>query len=124
MKDLKKYTILVVDDDIDLREVISSVIEEIGFTTLMADCGSRAVEIIKSTKVDLVLTDMRMPNGDGLFLLEKIRALDPQNPIVFFITGYSDISDQQFIAKGASKVFPKPFDRDLLVAEIKTSLGL
>lgn len=124
MKEFKKYTILVVDDDIDLREVIAAIIEEIGFTTLVADCGNRAIEIIRSTQVDLVLTDMRMPNGDGLFLLDKIRALDPKKPIVFFITGYSDISEQEFITRGAAKVFPKPFDRNLLVAEIKRVLNL
>ena len=124
MQDLKKYTILIVDDDADLRAIMSTIFEERGFTILTADCGTGALEVFKSNKINLILTDMRMPNGDGLFLLEKIRELDPKNPPIIFVTGYSDISENEFIAKGAAKVFTKPFDRRLLVAEVKRSLGL
>jgi len=124
MQDLSKYKLLVVDDDPDFRAIMSSIIEEAGFSTISADSGIQALEKIKSNSIDLVITDMRMPNGDGLFLLEKIRERHPKNPVVIFVTGYSDISESEFMAKGAYKVFPKPFDRKFLIAEVKKSLGL
>ncbi len=124
MPDFKNYTILVVDDDPDIRELISAIFLRVGYKTLTADCGLNALEIVNSTSIDVVVTDIRMPNGDGLFLLEKIRTRDPKVPIVFIVTGYSDISESEFISKGATKVFLKPFSQILLVDEVNCSLGL
>ncbi len=118
MEDLKKYTILVVDDDADLREALVFDVKRKGFTVLSADSGVRAFEIVQKQKVHLVLSDMRMPGGDGLSFLEKIRKLDPTIPVVIFITGFSDASEEECIQKGAKKVFTKPFDREALMRSV------
>lgn len=124
MLDKKNLTLLIVDDDDDLRDLIASIFSIEGFKTLTANSGSSAIQSIKANKVDLVITDMRMPKGDGLYLIEHIRNRDPKFPIVIVVTGYSDISENEFLEKGAAKVFAKPFDRKLLIAAVNQALGL
>ncbi len=124
MVDLKKFTILVVDDDFDLRELMHSTFEMQGFTVISADNGNSAFEIIKNRKVDLVVSDMRMPNGDGAQLLQKVRTHNSSKPIVIFVTGYSDISVKQCLAMGAKAVFTKPFNQQELVNSVKAQLNI
>ena len=124
MADLKKFTVLVVDDDLDLRELMSSIFEDQGFTVLSADSGVSAFELVKVNKIDIVISDMRMPGGDGLSLLEKIRAYDPEIPVVIFVTGYSDVSVTDCITKGAKTVFQKPFNQKDLINSVMSTLGI
>ena len=124
MVDLKKFTVLVVDDDLDLRELMASIFEDQGFTVLSADSGVSAFELVKVNKIDIVISDMRMPGGDGLSLLEKIRAYDPEIPVVIFVTGYSDVSVTDCITKGAKTVFQKPFNQKDLINSVMSTLGI
>jgi DNA-binding NtrC family response regulator len=123
MRNYKDSTILVVDDDDDLRDVIYSIFSMEGFNTLSANSGNQAWSIINQNKVDLVVSDIRMPDGDGLYLLNKIRAKDPTNPIVIFVTGYADISEKEILARGAIKILRKPFDQVLLLETVKEALS-
>lgn len=118
MQDLKKYTILVVDDDKTLREAIAFDFKRKGFNVLVAGSGSTAFEIVKTTKVHLVISDIRMPDGDGLSLLDKIRDFDPSIPQVIFVTGFADTTEANCIARGAKKMISKPFDRKYLMATV------
>jgi len=118
MSDLKKYTLLVVDDEETLRNAMVFDFKRKGFTVLSAESGQTAFEIVKSQKIHLVVSDMRMPGGDGMSLLENIRAYDPTLPTVIFITGFIDVTEEQAIAKGARKVLSKPFDRKVLMDSV------
>lgn len=124
MDDFKKYKILVVDDDDDLREVMFSIFESQGFTVIEADNGVKAYDIVVSQNIDLVVSDIRMPGGDGLTLLQKIRAYNPKIPIVIFVTGFSDVSIADCIKKGAMCVFPKPFNQKELLKSVKSALNI
>jgi two-component system response regulator AtoC len=66
-------TILVVDDEPRLREVIASALEDLGYRTLLAESGEAAIGVIEADDVDLVLTDLRMPVMDGRELLHQVR---------------------------------------------------
>src|SRR4051794_4953181 len=116
MEDLKKYKILVVDDEEGIRDAIVFDFKRKGFTVMSAENGIKAFEIVKATKIHLVISDMRMPGGDGMSLLEEIRKYDPQIPTVIFITGFADVTEAECLAKGARKVLAKPFDRKVLMA--------
>ncbi len=118
IQDFKKYTLLVVDDDEMLRNALEFDFKRKGFTVLVAESGSKAFEMVKTNKVDLVISDIRMPEGDGLSLLENIRKYNPKIPQVILVTGFSDISEEECIKKGASKVISKPFDRKNLMDSI------
>ena len=124
MKDLKNYTLLIVDDEDVLRDTIVFDFKRKGFTVLSANCGSVALELVKSNKIDLIVSDMRMPGGDGLTLLEQARACHPELPVLIFITGFADVTEAECLAKGALSVVPKPFDRKLLMNSVIKALEL
>lgn len=121
-KDLSKYTLLVVDDDDSIRELVSALFEMRGFNILNAYNAPSALEVLKKNKVELVLSDIRMPGGDGISLLEQIRQCSPDIPVVILFTGFSDLTEKQCIAKGAKKVFTKPFDHRELMNFVIASL--
>ena len=124
MVDLSKYTILVVDDDEDLRDLMISIFEMNGFTVVSADSGITAFELVKTTHINLVVSDMRMPGGNGLELLEKVRKYNPEIPVVIFVTGFTDVSIKECLAKGANAVFAKPFNQIDLINSAKTALKI
>lgn len=115
-------TILVVDDEADLREAIAFDFRRKKFHVLTASCGSEAIKIVESEKVDIVVSDVRMPNGDGIELLDKIKARNAFLPVVMFITGFADISIEEAYDKGADAVFAKPFDRKILFEAVMRAI--
>ena len=115
MKDPKQFTLLIVDDDETLRNTIAFDFKRKGFTVLSAENGNAAFEIVKKNKIHLIVSDMRMPGGDGMSLLESIRNIDSAIPQVILVTGFADVTEEQAIAKGARKVLTKPFDRKVLM---------
>jgi two-component system response regulator AtoC len=117
-------TILVVDDEPRLREVIASALEDLGYRTLLAESGEAAIGVIEADDVDLVLTDLRMPVMDGRELLHQVRNRWPGMPIVV-MTAYSTVKDAvQMIKEGAFDYVSKPFEIDELSATIANALRL
>ena len=119
--DPKKYIILVVDDELSLRDSIVFDLKRKGFTALTAGNGVEAFNITQLNKVDLIISDIRMPGGDGIQLLEQIRKLHSSLPAIVLMTGFADISEEECIAKGAQAVIVKPFERKYFMT---TVLGL
>ena len=75
-------TILVVDDEKNYLTILSAVLEDEGFEVLTAPGGFEALEVHKSSDLDLILTDMKMPKMDGIELLENIKESDPDLPVI------------------------------------------
>ena len=82
MVEPKNTTILVVDDETGLRKALLFDFKRKGFNVLDAENGAVALEIIEKQKIDLVLTDVRMPRGGGIELLEKLKSRSPDSPAV------------------------------------------
>ena len=122
MLNFKNYTLLIVDDDEDLRETLSYTFKKRGFTVLQANSGDAGYVVFQENNIDLILCDMRMPNGDGISLLDRVRAKNPEIPVLIFLTGYSDASDEECIAKGAKAVYLKPFNQKELLQSVIDSL--
>jgi DNA-binding response OmpR family regulator len=122
MSTLKK--VLLVDDDHDLCLLFKEELEEAGFAVLTAHCGNEAYKIYQVEKVDLVITDIKMPNGDGLELLKKIIASQRSVPAVVVMTGFSDFTEAEILKMGATKLYLKPLDIESLISDINHSLGL
>ncbi|MGE4232971.1 MAG: response regulator [Bacteriovoracia bacterium] len=112
------------DDDVVLRDTIVFDFKRKGFKVFAAENGTNAFDIVKSQNIDLVLSDIRMPNGDGIELLEKTRVRDPKIPIIILITGFSDANESELIQKGALQVIHKPFDRKKLMDSVILALGI
>lgn len=106
---MPKKTVLIVDDEPDLCEILSFDLQEAGFKTLTAQSGIQAIEILKKPNdVSAVVSDIRMANGNGIELLDMIKDRDTTKPIVMLMTGFSDISLEDAYHKGANALFPKP----------------
>lgn len=119
---LKGKTILVVDDESELRKAIVYDIKRLGCHVLEASCGNEAIEIVKKNRIDAVISDVRMPNGTGVELLEQIRKLNPEIPVVLLITGFADISKEEVMSKGAHEILDKPIDRKKLISILENTL--
>lgn len=105
--------ILVVEDEIDLRDILCDSLRMYGATCLEAGNATEAAEVLKTAHIDVILSDIRMPGGDGRQLAQHLK--DSKSRVPFFLmTGYSDFSDEEAHAMGALKVFKKPFNfRDI-----------
>jgi DNA-binding response OmpR family regulator len=100
--------VLIVDDEPDLREILVEEFESYGYAVTETGSGQAAKEILKREPIDLVVSDMRMPGMGGIDLLKWIRSL-AKPPAVIFISGYTELSEREFIEMGASALFLKPF---------------
>ena len=85
-----KYTILIVDDEPLIRKSLFEILKMIGYQCLMVGSGEEAVEAIQKKKVDIVISDMRLPEMSGIDLLKKIKKLQPSIEVIM-MTGFGSI---------------------------------
>lgn len=112
-------SILVVDDEPDLLEILGLELEHSGFHVLKAINGKQALEIVRSHAVDVVLSDIRMPHGDGLELLSALMDERRFTPPLIFMSGYSDCDEEQAFHRGAVGYFHKPVVMSHLVSALR-----
>ncbi|GGE00798.1 response regulator [Aureimonas endophytica] len=117
-----KPTVLVVDDVPTVRESLAIALEDAGFEVASAGNGREALDLLGQREFDVLVTDMWMPEMDGLRLLKEIRGTRPKMR-VFGVTGGGPrltIETMSSLAEvwGAERVFLKPFDDDELIAAI------
>jgi CheY-like chemotaxis protein len=117
---LKGLKILVAEDDQDLRECISENLTLCGASVITAENGKVAYELCLKEKVDVVLSDFRMPGGDGLTLLRALRAKDAGHPPFVFLSGYSDLATEEIMREGAQAFLHKPCDFNEIAAHLLT----
>jgi response regulator RpfG family c-di-GMP phosphodiesterase len=114
--------ILVVDDEEAIREVVSTMLEAKGYRCTAVSNGRAAQEQIKRLTPDLVLSDMIMPEMDGIKLLEWVRQYDPEVPVIM-VTAIHDISTAlEAIRRGAYDYILKPFEKDQLFLGVNRAL--
>lgn len=88
---------------------------------LRAASGLEAIEIVKTQKIELVVSDVRMPNGNGMDLLKDIRKLHPDIPVVLLATGFADITKADAGELGAYDLLEKPINRSLMIRLLEES---
>ncbi len=109
-----RRTVLVVDDEVNLRKVLSATLKREGFDILTAGDGEEALEVLAKHAVDLVLTDLRMPRMDGMKLLEHVLDRHAGIPVVILTAhGTVDVAVEA-MKLGAFDFLSKPFDQDEL----------
>ena len=114
--------ILVVDDEEAIREVVSTMLESKGYRCTAVSNGRAAQDEVKRTTPDLVLSDMIMPEMDGIKLLEWLRQYDPEIPVIM-VTAIHDISTAlEAIRRGAYDYILKPFEKDQLYLGVNRAL--
>ncbi len=114
--------ILIVDDEKSQRELLGGYLKKRGHAIHTAQHGQEALEILRQQAIDLVLTDMRMPELDGAELLKQIKALNP-NIDVIMMTAYGSIEDAtEAMKNGAVDYITKPVDLEQLDLTISRAL--
>ncbi len=107
-------TILIVDDDHAHRFMLQTLISGWGYQTKEADDGKVAIEMVKKESFDLVLSDVRMAEVDGITALREIKAFNPAIPVII-MTAWSTVDKaMQALQEGASEYLTKPLDFDVL----------
>jgi DNA-binding NtrC family response regulator len=85
-----KPSILVVDDELLIRDLLYDFFSSQGWDIAVAENGEKALEVLKARKVDLVLSDIKMPEMDGLTLTNRVKDTYPNIPVVL-MTGYPSV---------------------------------
>jgi DNA-binding NtrC family response regulator len=115
-------TILIVDDDLNVLEVLGARLTSSGFGVLKAESAAEALKFLNQKPVDLMISDIKMPQKDGLALFKEAREIFPELP-VFFLTAHGTIpSAVTAVKSGADDYLEKPFDGRELVQRVSRML--
>ena len=115
-------SILVVDDEEIMREVITTLLEEEGYRVTSSATGEEGIERVKEEASDLVLLDLMLPSMSGLETLEELIRIDP-DIVVVMISAYASIENAVDATKsGAFDFITKPFKNEELLLVVKNGL--
>jgi len=113
-------TILVVDDEEDLREMLHINLKKEGYRVLEASDGEKALRIVSDNPVDLIILDVMMPNMDGYEVCRRLRSDGYRLPIVFLTAKDSEFDEVLGLELGGDDYIKKPFSVKALTTRIKT----
>ena len=115
------YTILIVDDEEDMRNLVEMYLLNSGYTCLQADNGEKAINLVELHEIDLILMDIMMPEMDGFSICEKIRS-QSEVPIIFVSAKGEEWDKVKGLRIGADDYMVKPFNPGELVARVEAVL--
>jgi DNA-binding NtrC family response regulator len=117
------YNILVVDDEKNIREGLGKVLELDGYKVLLASDGKEAIQVLSRGDIDLVITDLKMPNLSGEEVLQKATSTSPNLPVII-LTGHGTIENAvQAMKNGAYDYLTKPVNMDRLSLLVQRALS-
>lgn len=119
---MNQHSILVVDDELLIRDLLYDFFTDQGWDISLAESGEKALEILRSKKVDLVLTDLKMPIMDGLALTSEVKQSFPEIPVVI-MTGYPSVdSAVSALRQKVADYIIKPFNINQLYQIIEQQI--
>lgn len=118
---MEKGTILIVDDEKEIRDLVDIYLKSDGYNTIQACDGLEAIDLIKKNEVDLIILDVMMPNLNGVETCLKIREMK-EMPIIMLSAKSEDIDKILGLNMGADDYLTKPFNPLELVARVKSQL--
>jgi DNA-binding NtrC family response regulator len=108
--------VLVVDDNVPLAENLAEILSDAQLAdAIVASSGTRALELLRSDRFDVMLTDMRMPEMGGTELIRRAREIDPELPVLVITAFTSDDDVAQALREGLLMVFGKPMPTTSLI---------
>jgi DNA-binding response OmpR family regulator len=117
--------VLIVDDEPDIREILRIFVTSLGFNPITAADGRQGLEKVKTNHIDVVISDLMMPNVSGMMLLDELRRSGYTNPFIFVTAYPSQEASIQALRLGAFDFLEKPFDggqvRSLLKEAVRVS---
>ena len=122
--DKTKATVLVVDDEEFMRDSVSALLEEYGYSVMVSPDAAQALETLQQNSIDIILTDIKMPEITGIELLEKIHDMNPDKPVIL-MTAYAELDTAvDAIRKGAFDFIIKPYRPEYLLHTGRKSRNL
>jgi DNA-binding response OmpR family regulator len=123
MEDHTRGSVLVVDDEPTIAEVVSRYLERAGYSTRVATDGTHALQDMAQHRPDLVVLDLMLPGIDGLEVMRRMRERDPERVAVILLTAKGEESDRVIgLRLGADDYVVKPFSPAELVARVDAVL--
>ena len=120
-------TVLFADDSPSVRVIVKGVLQSGGYQIIECEDGAQAIEQLKAQTVDLVITDLHMPNADGIEVIRAARSEDSPNrftPIVMLTTESQAARKQEGREAGATAWIVKPFEGEMLLKVAAKCLGM
>ena len=115
-------SLLVVDDELLIRDLLYDFFSDLGWTIAVAENGEKALDILKNRRVDLILSDIKMPEMDGLELAARVRELHPEIPVVL-MTGFPSVDTAVAALRSkAADYIVKPFNIHQLYKKLDEKL--
>lgn len=116
-------SILVVEDNADMRELMEMYLRKAGYIVTLAEDGAGGLRAVEAECPDLMITDLNMPNGDGVELIERLRAKPGLIDLpIFVLTANGDGRSHKAREAGANVVMRKPIDLESLIDIVKVLL--
>lgn len=112
---MSKYTLLIVDDDYSMRQMLNHQLKRAGFNIVDCGSGEEALDLLEESKYDLLLTDYRMDNMDGLFLIEMCRKVGNEIPIILMTAIELDESAKNILILYEAAYYSKSSDIQKLI---------
>jgi two-component system chemotaxis response regulator CheY len=115
---------LVVDDSASIRQLVTYALNDAGFEVLAATNGEQAIGLLAGNRVDMVITDLNMPEMDGIELIRKVRGMAESKfiPIIMLTTEAQDDKKREGKEAGASGWIVKPFSPEQLLGVVRKFL--
>lgn len=119
---MKKAVILVIDDDRNLRKTLIDILSANGYETLVAENGAEGLAVLQGNPVDLVLTDLGLPDISGIDVLGKVKVMYPAIQVIILTGSASLASAVEATNLGAFSYLLKPYDIDQLLLQIQRAI--
>lgn len=119
---LKDIHILIVDDDSDVLLTLCELFDVFGFTVHTAGDVFGAFSVVEAHPIRLVLSDIRMPNSNGVDLIRMLRVRNVDEPKLLFVSGFTDYRIEELYDLGAEGYFAKPFNSQAVRQAIRYTL--
>src|SRR5262245_29352162 len=114
-----RLKVMVIEDDRAMARMCAKLIHRRGHSAVIASSSNDALDIIRDTAIDVVISDIQMPEIGGIQLLGRLRAIDQTLPVIL-MTGYAYLFNQaQSIALGAAGYITKPFDPETFIGTLE-----
>jgi DNA-binding response OmpR family regulator len=115
--------ILVIDDELGIRNLLDTLLRRKGYDVILADGGRKGMELFRREHPDVVVLDLKMPEMDGLTVLRQIRGLEPGKPVIILTGAGTGEAEQQVRALGVTEYVEKEFSMHLLGDSLKRLLN-
>ena len=114
--------ILIVDDDPYFLRVLSRILSGENFQVTTAEGATQAAQVLKENSFDIVISDLRLPDGDGLSILQQVRKAGLEVPVVI-LTAYGEVDSYlEAMNAGVTEYLNKPVKSEELIAVVRTCL--